>query len=144
MPWPKTKGPTRQPTTTNASLNLRPDHAEADHNLGLLRVEQGRPAEAVVLLEHALRVKPDYVDAHNNLGLALADLGRGEEAIACSARPCGPPNNAEFYSNYGTALAALGRTMRPSPATPRLCRLRRGYPEARWHQAPDLADAKAT
>jgi tetratricopeptide (TPR) repeat protein len=64
------------------ALALRPDFAEAHHNLADVELELGCIEEAIASCRRALKVKPNFAEAHQRLGIALARLGRFEEAIA--------------------------------------------------------------
>ncbi len=88
----------------------------ADHNLlpalqamGLIRLNQERPAEALAYLERALSLDPGIDDAWSNRGLALVALGRPEEALASYDRVL-QRRPAAFQVRYYRALAlnALG------------------------------------
>ena len=83
-------------TLWTATLAVAPDTGRALGNLGALRAEQGRLAEAEELLQHAVAVRPDLCEAHYNLGLLWAGAGRAyqassvdafERAWACNPRP---------------------------------------------------------
>ncbi len=63
------------------ALQLRPDYAAAHNSLGLVRMDQGRPADAVEPLQAALRLRPDFALAHNNLGNAYRLLGDVPQAL---------------------------------------------------------------
>ncbi len=63
-------------------LATEPDHVDALVHLGVLRLGQGRPAEAEVLLRQAVAAAPDSADARANLASALQAMGRGEDAVA--------------------------------------------------------------
>ncbi len=58
------------------SVRLRPEHAEAHNNLGVLFEQLGRMDEAIAAYQEALRLKPDSPDTRKNLALGL--LMRGE------------------------------------------------------------------
>ena len=64
------------------SVRIKPDHAEAFNNMGVILAQQGKFAEAAANYQQALRIKPNYAEAHNNLGLSLTSLGRLDEAAA--------------------------------------------------------------
>ena len=54
------------------ALQLRPDHADALTNLGVLLAQQGQREEAITHFQAAIRARPGYPQAHHNLGVALA------------------------------------------------------------------------
>ena len=78
--------------------------------LGLLRLQQGRNAEACDYLGEALKVFPDDLSALMNYGMALRAAGRAEDAVAAFDRALAiQPNMAEGLYNRGVALADLER-----------------------------------
>src|SRR5690349_3934255 len=64
-----------------AVLAAQPKHFEALHLLGVLRVQQNRPADAVPLFEQALAINPRATDALANSAAALLALGRAADAL---------------------------------------------------------------
>jgi tetratricopeptide (TPR) repeat protein len=91
-------------------LRRNPDCWLAAHNLGGLRLDTGRYAEAVPYYEQALRVRPQLTEALNNLGGVLQRLGRREEAIARFEEALRwAPNDFDLHRNLGAALASVGR-----------------------------------
>ena len=54
----------------------------AHYNMGNLRSQQDRLAEAAQHYEAALKAEPNYAEAHNNLGAVLLRQGRFDEALA--------------------------------------------------------------
>lgn len=90
-------------------IRLKPDHAEAYGNRGVVLIELGQPELAVESCEQAIRLKPDFAEAYYNRGNALVDLRRLEQAVenyeqAIRLRP----DFAEAYSNCGNALKDMG------------------------------------
>jgi len=63
-------------------LAAQPNHFEALHLLGVLRVQQNRPAEALPLFEQALAINPHATDALANSATALMAVGRPVDALA--------------------------------------------------------------
>jgi len=92
------------------ALAHEPDHAEANHLLGLLQHQTGRREEAVERLQQAAAAVPDNASYHSNLGVVLQALGRLEEADACYLRALAlDPGIAAVHSNRGVVLHGLGR-----------------------------------
>jgi tetratricopeptide (TPR) repeat protein len=84
--------------------------AAAVLQFGLLRLQQGQPAEAVLLIREALASDPNSVQAHANLAAALQALQRHDEAICCYEQALVlDPAFAEAEYGIATALQALGR-----------------------------------
>ncbi len=78
--------------------------------LGLLRLQQGRSAEACDYLGEALLVFPEDLAALMNYGMALRAAGRAEEALEMFDRALAiQPNLAEALYNRGVALGDLRR-----------------------------------
>ena len=63
------------------AVALRPTHAPALLNLGVLNAEAGRFDEAIDNYRRILKDKPDHHGAHSNMGSALIKLNRIEEAV---------------------------------------------------------------
>lgn len=86
-----------------AALRLRPDYAEALSDLGTIRQQDGKLAEAVALYHRALAAKPDLAEASVNLSAAL--LTEGDKAGAKQAATTA----LAMKPGYAPALMALGR-----------------------------------
>ncbi len=90
---------------------LHDDQTQFDclHNLGLLRLQQHRPAAAVDLILRALDSKLQSFEAHNSLGISLVALGRTDEAVTSYQKALTiNPDYAEAHHNLGNAFRALG------------------------------------
>jgi protein O-GlcNAc transferase len=59
-----------------------PQNIDALHFLGVVALQRGDPAQAVVLISQALSRNPANPPACNNLGLALAAQGKRREAVS--------------------------------------------------------------
>lgn len=91
-------------------LAAQPNHFEALHLLGVLRVQQNRPAEALPLFEQALAINPHATDALANSATALMAVGRPVDALArLEALQALKPADAQTLYSKGVVLAALGR-----------------------------------
>ena len=78
--------------------------------MGLMRMQQGRPAEACDFLGEAVQISPTDLNALMNYGMALRAAGRSEEALDAFDRVLAiQPNAAEGLYNRGVALADLKR-----------------------------------
>ena len=62
------------------SLATYPQSSIAEHNLGIVRADQGKLTEASEHYRRALQITPEYASAHNNWGAALAQQGKLAEA----------------------------------------------------------------
>ncbi|MBN1478189.1 tetratricopeptide repeat protein [Candidatus Sumerlaeota bacterium] len=63
-----------------ATLDVEPNSTTALNNLGCIRLQQGRPAEAAALLERGIDLAPGDTDLVNNWGIAMVQLQRWDEA----------------------------------------------------------------
>src|SRR3989441_37431 len=92
------------------ALATYPQSSIAENNLGLVRADQGKLAEAIDHYRRALRIKPDYADAHNNLGNALARQGKLAEASEQYRQAVRlKPDYALAHANWGNVLAHQGK-----------------------------------
>jgi tetratricopeptide (TPR) repeat protein len=80
--WPRWAGRRRPSAHFEKALQLKPDYAEAEVNLGNVWFRAGRLAEAINCYQAALRLQPESAGVHYNLGNALLQAGRLREAIA--------------------------------------------------------------
>ena len=100
------------------ALEIRPDDAMVQSNLGMALMLMGRREEAAVHLQKARELKlKQALEAvsgnaalHNDYGLALLESGRAEEAQAEFGRAVElDGKSAEGHANLGRALVARGR-----------------------------------
>jgi predicted O-linked N-acetylglucosamine transferase (SPINDLY family) len=93
-----------------AILQVRPDHFDALHLLGVLRQQQGNGAEAVRLIGAALKMDPQSIDALCNFGAVLNALSRHDEALAAFDQALALRPELPAALNYrGNTLMQLGR-----------------------------------
>ena len=93
-----------------AILDVRPDHFDALHLLGVLRQQQGKSAEAVRLIDAALKMDPHSVHALCNFGAVLNALQRHDEALVAYDKALAvAPGHIEAICKRGSVLMALGR-----------------------------------
>ena len=91
-------------------LDINPDHADANHLLGVLLLQVGNRAQAVELISRAIAMTPDEPMYHGNLGMALQELGRLEEAVASYRKALAiNPDYVDAHHNLGRALKKMGR-----------------------------------
>jgi protein O-GlcNAc transferase len=89
-------------------LKADSDHFEAQHLLGVLRAQQGRNQEALILLAGALKSKPDDADALYNRGNVLVELKEYKEALSSYEKALTiEPNYLAAHLNRGNALLKL-------------------------------------
>jgi Tfp pilus assembly protein PilF len=114
------------------AIEFRPDHAQAFHNLGVTRMIQRRPLEAIAAYEQAVRIKPDYPEPHQNLGALMQRLGRDDRALYHYGQALQfAPQSVEV--RYNLALLAQERDMLDDAI--------RGYRQI-LERRPDHADAR--
>jgi predicted O-linked N-acetylglucosamine transferase (SPINDLY family) len=78
--------------------------------MGLMRLQQGRPAEACDYLGEAVQISPNELGALMNYGMALRAAGRSEEAVQAFDRALAiQPNMPEGLYNRGVAQADVKR-----------------------------------
>ena len=113
------------------AVELSPQDAEAQSNLGVTLQELGRLNEAEVSLRQAIVLKPNYPEAHNNLGNALKEQGRLDEAEASYRQAIVlKPGYANAHSNLGATLQELGRLDEAEASYIQAIALKPNYAEA--------------
>lgn len=91
-----------------------PQNIDALHFLGVVALQRGDPAQAVVLISQALARNPANPPACNNLGLALAAQGRRREAVSAWLDALAlHPQFADAAHNLRENL----RVLQPDPAS---------------------------
>jgi len=86
------------------------DAAQANLNLGVAYLRQGRPDLAVDNLERALRLNPRLAAAHNALALAHDQLGNNDEAEEHYERAVRlEPSNPSIANTYAVFLCRRNR-----------------------------------
>ena len=90
-------------------LAAEPKNAEVLHLLGVMAMQTGDPAGAMVYIDRALAVRPDFVKPLNNRGLVLLQLGRADEALAVFDRvvELDPQGIAGHKNRAAAAVAAM-------------------------------------
>ncbi len=118
-------------THLERTIELRSDHALAHLNLGNVRRQQGRPADAIACYEHAIALSPRSAAARSNLANVLSEQGQWDAAIAHYRQALAlEPNHAETHSRLGAALVARGSSGEAVP-----------HFETALALKPDLAEA---
>jgi tetratricopeptide (TPR) repeat protein len=88
-----------------------PGHADAQHMIGVARLERGRPADAEQYLRDAIALDDTQANFHSNLGNALVAQNRIEEAYESFQRALSlNPEHMVALSNSTTALLSMGRS----------------------------------
>jgi len=90
-------------------LGIAPDHPDALHLLGLVRLQKGDPAEAVTCIEKSLIADPENPQALDHLGTAHQQLGQFAKAIAVLENALSiAPDFADCWFNLGNAKESAG------------------------------------
>ena len=134
-------------------LKQAPREPEVLHLLGVAVMRQGRPAEAVSLIERAAEGNPRSVEIQNDLGNALKAADRPLDALEhYNIALERAPERAEIHNNVGNAFLELRRYEDALKFYARALSLKANYPEAhrnvgqvfaaqrRWPEALAAAD----
>ncbi|WP_029008306.1 tetratricopeptide repeat protein [Azospirillum halopraeferens] len=114
-------------------LRARPDHADAQHLLGVLDSQRGRPAAGAARLRRALALAPADGDFLNDLALALRACGDADGAARAFARALvGDPGLAEAAYNLGNLRLAAGDPAAAAACYRHALDRRSAYPDA-WN-----------
>jgi protein O-GlcNAc transferase len=115
-------------------LQRAPRDFNSLHLLGVLRLSQGKPGEAVRLIRQALAIDGGFADAHVNLGNALAGLKQFDQAVASFGQALKlNANLPQAHYNLGNALKATGRIEAAIAAYRQAVRLAPTYVEAHYN-----------
>jgi tetratricopeptide (TPR) repeat protein len=94
------------------AIEMKPDYAEAEYNMGNAMVISGRIEEAFDHYRKALQIMPDYAEAHNNIGSIFYKKGKIDEAIHHFSEALRlKPLYADAQKNLQIALRNKGRGM---------------------------------
>ncbi len=126
-------------------LERHPRQPAANHLLGLVRLQQGLPQEAVERLSRAVSASPGNAQYLGNLGVALNAVGRHAEAVDTLRRAIAADAGfAEAYSNLGMACRALRRYGDAADACRQAVRLKPNEAGFHYNLANALADGGYT
>lgn len=115
------------------AIDVVPDNALAQNNLGMALVEQNKIADALEHFQKAVTFAPEDTDARSNLGNALRALGRPAEAtVAYNEALTQTPTDPSIHYNLATALVDLGRADEAVTHLREAVRLDPGYAKARY------------
>jgi protein O-GlcNAc transferase len=91
-------------------LESEPQHFDALHLLGVLRMMLQEFPSSLECIQRAIRVRPNVADAHYHLGLVLSQSGRPAEAVTSLTQAIAlKPNFVEALTARVLALIASGR-----------------------------------
>src|SRR5437899_8802984 len=113
------------------ALARDPQSSIAENNLGVVRADQSKLAEAIEHYQRALQMRPDYADAYFNLGSALFQQGKLAEASDHYRQALAiKRDHARAHNNWGVVLARQGKLAEAGD-----------HFQAALHIGPDNADA---
>jgi tetratricopeptide (TPR) repeat protein len=123
-------------------LRDHPDHPDALHLMGVLRLHANQPAEAERLIRKAIGLSPTSADYYCNHGMCLARLGRTDEAIAAwqaalRLRPAFP----EVLNNLAIVFQSRGQSADAIDACTRALQYRPAFPDAHFNLGVSLRAA---
>ncbi|MGO8858624.1 MAG: tetratricopeptide repeat protein [Steroidobacteraceae bacterium] len=105
-----------------------PTHAMALFRGGLLELQDGRPEQALALMEQAATIAPDEPRHHVGVGQALQALGRFADAAAAYRRALrAEPCSADAYFALGVALQSQGEYLEAIDAYEHAVRFQADY-----------------
>jgi protein O-mannosyl-transferase len=128
-------------TNYQATLQIKPDHAEARNNLGNIFFQQGRTDEAISQYQQALQIKPGFELAHYNLAVALLQKGRLDEAIVQFQDVLqSNPGNVDAQYNLAAALFKEGKIDEANIHYQKVRQIRPDYAEGLFNLGNDLRE----
>ncbi|MDA1090171.1 MAG: tetratricopeptide repeat protein [Proteobacteria bacterium] len=113
-------------------LDRDPDHADANHMLGVAACQRGNFQNGAQLIGKAIEISPKDAVFHNNLGNALKELGRLDEATASYAAALDiDPGLADAHYNSGNILKDRDQPEDAAKCYERALAIKPDYVEAR-------------
>ena len=116
-------------------LSAKPDHFDALHMLGVIKLQHGQLGEALRLMSRALAAEPRSPDVLINYGLVLNALNRLDEAVASFDAVIAIKPDASAYNNRGSVLGKLGRPNEALASFNKAIELDRDYAEAYFNRS---------
>jgi tetratricopeptide (TPR) repeat protein len=93
-----------------AVLRTQSDHLGCIYQLGFIRLQQNRFADAAVLFRRAVKIDRKSADAQHHLAIALTGTAQFKEAVAHYRQALDlRPRDAAAHNNLGFALQKLAR-----------------------------------
>jgi len=112
-------------------LELHRTDLAARHMIGVVRLQQGRAAEALAMLEPLLAEAPGHADIRSHCGLARQELGRRDEALRDFDQALAlSPGNVLALLFRGNLLVEAGLFAGALESYDRLLAVAPGYDEA--------------
>jgi len=112
-------------------IDRQPRSFEALHLLGLLKLQAGDPAGAVLLLKRAAKANPAEAQTQTLIGIALQSTGETATSLDHFQRAIKlAPRNAEYHYNLGKALRLCERLEDAVASYESALKLKPCYPDA--------------
>ena len=122
-------------------LENEPDHADANHLLGVLAYQVGQYDIANSLISKALEIDSRQPLFHLNLGNVLQDQRRADEAVTSYRKALAiNPDFPEAHNNMGNALSTLGRADEAITCFSKALEIRPDYTQAHNNLGNSLKD----
>lgn len=90
-------------------VKVAPDHADAFHMYGLVRLRERSPLDAVLALQHARSLGGDRPEFMNNLGIAFAEMGMFQAAEAAYQDSLSKQLAVDPFMGLGSLYGHLNR-----------------------------------
>jgi protein O-GlcNAc transferase len=120
-------------------LFVRPDHVDALHMMGVIRLAKGQPAEALQFVAAAMQFRKPTPVMHYNQGLILKALVRAEEALASFEQAIKLKSKfAEAHNDRGVLLALLDRQEEAIEAFRKAAMAKPDFAEAHYNRSASL------
>jgi protein O-GlcNAc transferase len=120
-------------------LELHRTDLSARHMIAVMRLQQGRAAEALTMIEPLTREAPDHADIRTHRGLALQELGRRDEALRDFDQALAlKPDNVLSLLHRGNLLLEAGLAAPALDSYDRLVAVVPGYDEGWFRRGATL------
>jgi predicted O-linked N-acetylglucosamine transferase (SPINDLY family) len=124
-------------------LAQTPDHADALHLLGLVRLQKKDALAALELIDQAIELDPHNASFLSNRGRALHELKRLDEALAAYDRALAiRPDYPEALSNRGGVLGDMKHFDLALLSYDRALKVRPDYPQALYNRGNALRELR--
>jgi DNA-binding helix-hairpin-helix protein with protein kinase domain/Flp pilus assembly protein TadD len=115
------------------AVALKPDMAEAQHELGYALYRLGKYQESIAAAKQAISLNPNNADTYRNLGQDYEALGNWREAYSAFQSAVKlAPNDATSYYNLGLVLRRLQDNAQALEAYRKTVRLKPDYAAAHY------------
>lgn len=123
----------------NQVLLANPDHVDALHMMGVIKLAKGQPAEALRFIAAAMQVRKPTPTILYNQGLVLKALVRVDEALASFEQAIKLKSKfAEAHNDRGVLLALLDRHEEAIDAYRKAAAAKPDFAEAHYNRSASL------